>query len=145
MSESQNSFKGQCFCGAVEIVVTGEAAGAGYCHCAGCRKWSAGPINAFTLWKSEAVKVTKGEGQLGEYHKASNSQRQWCKSCGGHVMTRHPEWGLVDVYAATIPDFPFKGQVHVNYESTVLPVKDGLPKLQGFPKELGGPGTPMPE
>jgi hypothetical protein len=60
-------------------------------------------------------------------------------------MTRHPEWGLVDVYAATIPDFPFKAQVHVNYESTVLPIKDGLPKLKGFPQELGGPGAPLSE
>ena len=48
---------GQCFCGAVEIEVTGEPAGMGYCHCESCRHWSAGPVNAFTLWDPEKVKT----------------------------------------------------------------------------------------
>ncbi len=54
-------------------------------------------------------------------------------------------WGLVDVYAATIPSFPFEPGVHVNYESTVLPMKDGLPKLKDFPSELGGSGETLAE
>jgi len=58
-------YKGKCFCGAVEIMVDGEPVGAGYCHCASCRSWSAGPVNAFTLSKSDAVKVTKGEENVG--------------------------------------------------------------------------------
>ena len=109
------------------------------------RSWSAGPVNAFTLWKPEAVKVTQGEDQIGEYNKNERSYRQWCKVCGGHLLTRHPQWGLVDVYAATIPDFPFAPGVHVNYESTVLPMKDGLPKLKDFPEELGGSGEAIAE
>ena len=112
----------------------GDPEGAGYCHCASCRSWSAGPVNAFTLWKPEAVKVTQGEDQIGEYNENERSYRQWCKACGGHLLTRHPQWGLVDVYAATIPEFPFAPGVHVNYESTVLPMKDGLPKLKDFPR-----------
>ena len=32
----------------------------GYCHCTSCRSWSAGPVNAFTLWQPQHVKVTKG-------------------------------------------------------------------------------------
>jgi hypothetical protein len=50
--------------------------------------------------------------------------------------------GLVDVYAATIP---FTPGVHVNYQSTVLPMNDGLPKLKDFPTELGGSGETMAE
>jgi len=30
--------------------------------------------------------------------------------------------------------------VHVNYAETVLPMKDGLPKLRDIPAELGGSG-----
>jgi hypothetical protein len=52
---------------------------------------------------------------------------------------------LVDVYAATIPSFPFTPGVHVNYESTVLRMQDGLPKLKDFPKELGGSGETIAE
>ena len=77
--------------------------------------------------------------------RTSGSYRQWCKVCGGHLLTRHPHWELVDVYAATIPSFPFAPGVHVNYESTVLPMKDGLPKLKDFPEELGGSGETLAE
>jgi hypothetical protein len=35
--------------------------------------------------------------------------------------------------------------VHVNYESTVLPINDGLPKLKDFPAELGGSGEAFVE
>jgi hypothetical protein len=52
---------------------------------------------------------------------------------------------LVDVYAATIPTFPFTPGIHVNYASTVLPMKDGLPKLKDFPTELGGSGESIAE
>ena len=68
MSQDEKTYEGQCFCGAVTIAVTGDPEGAGYCHCAACRSWSAGPVNAFTLWKPEAVEVTQGEDQIGEYH-----------------------------------------------------------------------------
>jgi hypothetical protein len=119
--------------------------GAGYCHCATCRSWSAAPVNAFTLWKPEAVSVTRGAELIGEYNKDERSYRQWCRACGGHVLTRHPEWGVVDVYAATIPAFPFVPEVHVNYASTVLPMKDGLPKLENFPREQGGSGAYVAE
>jgi hypothetical protein len=145
MSEGDKTHEGRCFCGAVAIEVTGDAAGAGYCHCGACRSWSAGPVNAFTLWKPEQVKVLRGEELIGEYHDNERSYRQWCTACGGHLLTRHPQWDLVDVYAATIPSFPFTPQVHVNYASTVLPMKDGLPKLKDFPAELGGTGDAVAE
>jgi len=139
------SFNGQCFCGAVRITVTGEPAAAGYCHCSSCRSWSAGPVNAFTLWKPESVKVTRGADKIGEFHKTERSFRQWCKECGGHLMTRHPHWNLIDVYAATIPDFPFKPGVHVNYQETALRLHDGLPKMKDVPSEMGGSGTTIAE
>jgi len=60
-------------------------------------------------------------------------------------MTEHPHWNLVDVYAASIPEFAFAPQLHVNYQDTVLHVKDGLPKLKDVPKELGGSGETIPE
>ncbi|MGZ3427410.1 MAG: GFA family protein [Polyangia bacterium] len=139
------TYRGTCFCGGVEITVTGAPAAMGYCHCSSCRLWSASPLNAFTLWPLDAVKIVKGAQLVGEYHKTERSHRQWCKRCGGHVMTEHPQWKLIDVYSAVIPDFPFKPGVHVNYAESVLPVKDGLPKLKDLPKEMGGTGEAIPE
>ena len=144
MSENK-TYTGSCFCGAVQIAVTGEPVLTGYCHCDSCRHWSAGPVNAFTLWNPGAVKVTKGEANVGTFNKTPNSFRKWCMTCGGHVLTEHPTFSLTDVYAATIPDFSFKPAIHVNYQETVLHMKDGLPKFKDFPKEAGGSGETMPE
>jgi hypothetical protein len=143
--EETMSHTGKCFCGAVELDVSGAPEAMGYCHCSSCRSWSAGPVNAFTLWKPENVKVTKGAEHVATYQKTKLSQRQYCSKCGGHLMTNHPPFGLVDVYAATIPSLAFKPAVHVNYAETVLPMKDGLPKLKDFPAELGGTGQSVPE
>ncbi|HZO77905.1 MAG TPA: hypothetical protein VFB39_07670 [Solirubrobacteraceae bacterium] len=51
--------------------------------------------------------MVEGEDQIGEFHANERTCRQWCNVCGGHLMARHPQWGMVDVYAATIPSFPF--------------------------------------
>jgi len=139
------SYKGSCFCGNVQFTVSGEPAAMGYCHCESCRTWSAGPVNAFTLWKPESLKITKGSDSIGSYAKTPKSQRKWCKACGGHLFTDHPHWNLVDVYAAVIPGFEYKPGVHVNYQETKLRVHDGLPKLKDLPKEMGGSGAALPE
>jgi hypothetical protein len=144
MSDSK-THRGTCFCGAVEVQVSGEPAAMGYCHCSSCRKWSAGPVNAFSLWKTSDVKVTKGGDQIAEYSKTPQSLRRWCKVCGGHVLTAHPPWDLIDVYAATIPTFPFKAGLHVHYQETVMRMHDGLPKMQDVPAEMGGSGVTLPE
>lgn len=141
----QKAYEGKCFCGTVQYRVTGEPAAMGYCHCDSCRTWSAGPVNAFTLWKPEALEVTKGADQVGNFNKTPRSGRKWCKACGGHLFTDHPQWNLVDVYAASIPTFPFKPGVHVNYQETKLPMKDGLPKMKDLPKEMGGSGVAIAE
>ena len=134
---------GKCFCGAVEIEVSGAPEAMGYCHCSSCRSWSGGPVNAFSLWKPEAVRITKGEGNVATFTKTPLSERTYCAKCGGHLMTNHPPLGLVDVFAATLPTLEFTPGVHVNYAETVLRMKDGLPKLKDFPKEFGGSGEAM--
>jgi hypothetical protein len=144
MSQAK-TYRGSCFCGTVEVTVTGEPVAMGYCHCDSCRRWSAGPVNAFTLWKPEAVQVTRGADSIDTYNKTARSYRKWCKTCGGHLLTEHPTLGVTDVYAATIPDFPYRAGVHVNYQEAVLRIKDGLPKQKDVPREMGGSGAGVAE
>ncbi|HEY3793889.1 MAG TPA: GFA family protein [Bradyrhizobium sp.] len=136
---------GNCFCGAVELTVTGSPEAMGYCHCLSCRSWSGGPVNAFSLWKPEAVRITAGAEHVASFAKTANSQRQYCRKCGGHLAANHPGLGLVDVFAATIPTLAFAPGVHVNYAETVLRMRDGLPKLKDFPAEFGGSGEVIAE
>ena len=140
-----STYSGSCFCGAVQFSVTGDPVAMGYCHCDSCRKWSAGPVNAFTLWKPDALRITRGAEKIGTYNKTPTSYRKWCKDCGGHLFTEHPQWGLTDVDAAVIPTLKFKPGVHVHYQEMVLPIKDGVAKLKDVPAEMGGSGTALPE
>ena len=91
------------------------------------------------------MKVTAGAEHIGMFQKTAVSQRQYCKKCGGHLMTNHPSLGLVDVFTATLLNLKFTPGVHVNYSETVLLMKDGLPKFKDFPAEFGGSGEQIAE
>jgi hypothetical protein len=139
------SCSGSCFCGAVKLEVIGSPEAMGYCHCNSCRTWSGGPVNAFSLWKPDNVRITAGAEHVAMFQKTPMSERKYCNQCGGHLMTNHPPIGLVDVFVSTLPMLKFRPGVHVNYAETVLPVRDGLPKLKDFPAELGGSGEAIAE
>ncbi len=139
------TYSGQCFCGDVQFKVTGEPALMAYCHCESCRQWSAAPVSAFTLWKPEAIEVTHGADSIATTNKTPASDRKWCRRCGGHVFTGHPAMGLTEVCAAALPELPFEPVLHVHYQETVLPMRDGLAKMKDVPKQAGGSGITLPE
>ncbi len=91
------------------------------------------------------MRVTSGAEHIATFEKTPFSKRTYCRQCGGHLLNGHSPVGLVDVFAATIPTLEFAPGVHVNYAETVLPLKDGLPKMKDFPAELGGSGVMLPE
>ncbi len=142
---TSSTYNGQCFCGAVKFEVIGKPEGMGYCHCESCRSWSAAPVNGFTLWTPDSLKITEGSDYVGEYHKTENSHRRFCKKCGGHLMTDHPGMGLVDVYSAMLPEFDFQPGLHVHYGERVLSIRDGLPKFTDLPGDFGGSDQQLPE
>ena len=140
------TYVGACFCGAVQIEAEGAPLQMGYCHCASCRSYSGAPLSAFALWDAAGVRITKGAETMGRFNKTGFSERCFCSSCGGHIMTVHPTMGgAVDVRAAVLPALTFVPTVHLNYAETVMPIFDGLPKLRDFPTEAGGTGELMPE
>src|SRR3954453_8356908 len=110
---------GGCYCGAVEVQATGEPVDMGYCHCNECRRYCTAPVSIFTLWKPEAVKISKGAQYLGKFHGSELSDRRYCTKCGGHVMIDHPTLGLADIRVA-LSGLAFKPTVHLNYEERVL-------------------------
>jgi hypothetical protein len=137
--------KGQCFCGQVQIEVTGQPAAQGYCHCESCRQISGAPIRGFTVWPKESVRVTRGEDQLKGYSKTDFSDRRHCANCGGQVLIYHPTLGMTDVHSEIIPDFRFQPGLHVNYQERTLSIRDGLPKFKDFPAGFGGSDETVPE
>ena len=77
---------GKCFCGAVRIEATGSPEAMGYCHCGSCRAWSGGPVNAFSLWKPETVRVTAG---------AENVAMKYMARKAGFEFSRSSDWRAI--------------------------------------------------
>lgn len=147
-----NNYQGSCFCGAVEFSLSGAPEAMAYCHCESCRHWSAGPVNAFTLWTPESFKITKGTENIAAFdkmaateNKAGTSNRKWCTNCGGHVYIDHPPMGVVDIPAVLIKGLDFQPGFHVHYQESVHKMKDGLPKFKDLPGPAGGSGEELPE
>ena len=134
--------RGTCFCGAVQLEVSGEPIDEGYCHCTSCRSYSGAPFVAFTIWPADNVKVS---GSVGSYNKVGTSDRKFCIRCGGHFLLDHPELGLVDIRAAILPTVQFTPRLHLYYSERVMPVRDGLPKFKDMPSQVGGSGELIPE
>jgi len=148
----ESRYQARCFCGDVKFTLTGKPEAMAYCHCDSCRKWSAGPVSAFTLWKPTALEITQGLDNMAGYDrnpisgdKKVVSNRVWCKTCGGHLYTDHPAMGVIDVPAVIINDFAFRPAFHVHYQESVQPMKDGFPKFKDLPEEAGGSGIELPE
>jgi hypothetical protein len=135
-----NTHQGECFCGTVKIELTGEPNMMGYCHCTDCAQWAGAPVNAFSLWSPENVKITAGEDKLGNYARTEASQRKFCTECGGHVLSDHPAMGMMDVYLNIVPTLDHQGTMHIFYGEKSMSVPDGLPKFKDMPSEFGGSG-----
>jgi len=140
-----NKKTGRCFCGTVELSASGESVAMGYCHCKDCAKWSAAPMNSYSFWRPDQVEITKGKEHIQTFSKTSHSKRKFCKKCGGHLMTEHPDSNFIDIFAPILEDFQFKPTIHVYYESKTVSVKDGLPKFKDLPEEFNGSGEILPE
>ncbi len=147
MNNTTPKYSARCFCGSVSFTLTGKPELMAYCHCDSCRHWSAGPVSAFSLWQPGSLEIVKGEDKLASYDKHSSetggdilSDRVWCSSCGGHLFTRHPQMGLIDVPCVIIEDLEFQPVFHVHYQERVLPINDDLPKYRDLPEAAGGSG-----
>ena len=139
------SYKSGCFCGAVQVEISGQPAVQAFCHCSSCRGWLGAPIHAATLWPTPNVNVATGADKLAVFKKTEASHRQFCTVCGSPVLVRHPGMGMTDVPAGLVAGLSYQPTLHVNYGEKVLAVRDGLPKFKDFPKDFGGSGDILPE
>lgn len=140
-----HTFTGACFCGSVQIELTGAPVEMGYCHCRSCRSYSGERVNSFVLYQAEHVRVSEGSDYIGRFMKTEMSERQFCRKCGGHLMTYHPQLGLTNVRPEVVPDIAFEPSVHLNYAERIVRMQDGLSKLKDFPAYTGGSGVTLPD
>jgi len=135
---------GPCLCGAVEVTAAGSPEAMGYRHCRSCRSSSGGPVDAFSLWQPDAVRVTKGAEQVAlcqARDERTQILREMRRASDDQSSPAQPGRR----FAATIPTLAFTPAVHVDYAKAVPQIRDGLPKQKDFPAEFGGSGEFMDE
>ena len=117
---------------------------AGYCHCHSCRKWHAAPVNAWSGWSKDNVRI---KGKTLPSERTGKCKRICCTSCGGGVANEIPELGMIVVYPMTLADsdFNFEPQMHIFYDERVIDLNDGLPKFSDVPESHGGSGKMINE
>lgn len=86
------SYQGSCFCGAVKFKVTGEPVGMGYCHCESCRNWSAGRVNAFTLWQPQALEITEAPTTSAPITRRRTAIASGARPVAATCLPSIPEW-----------------------------------------------------
>ncbi len=140
--KAMTTYGGKCFCGAVEIEVTGSAGGDGILPLQFVPLVVCGSRERFHL-----VEARECEG-----HQGRRVHRTLQQDATEHPAVLHQvRWPPHEQSSADRPDRRLCSDhpqscrsapgVHVNYAETVLPMKDGLPKLKDFPAELGGSGV----
>ena len=83
----------------------------GYCHCESCRHWSAGPVNAFSLWQPGAVTVTKGAGPYRDLRQDAHELAQMVQGLRRAFI--HGT-SAVKLTGSGIPGLKLEAAVHVN-------------------------------
>ena len=95
---------GGCHCGAIRYEAEGEALTHALCHCTDCRRHAGAPMVGWTMYRLDAVKVTKGAPKI--YESSKHGRRHFCPQCGTGLFYTNTEMlpGIIDIQSATYDD-----------------------------------------
>ena len=129
---------GGCYCGDVTYKVDGEPVMEAQCHCRPCQYISGGGPNYFLIVSEDAFKYTSGAPkQFARSDLEEPRTREFCPTCGTHLVTRLPGRPLVVVKVGTL-DAPSDWQgpkfaIHCKDIQPFHTVADGMPRFDGLP------------
>ena len=92
---------GGCHCGAIRYEAEGQALTHALCHCTDCRRHAGAPMVGWTMYRLDAVKVTKGTPKV--YASSEHGRRHFCPNCGTGLFFTNEKVlpGIIDVQSAT--------------------------------------------
>ncbi len=95
---------GGCRCGAVRYQATAMPERTSLCHCVDCQRNAGAPVVAWSAFKTEQVRVTKGAAK--DYPSSGQAVRSFCDTCGTGLFYRNTEIlpGITDIQTATLDD-----------------------------------------
>jgi hypothetical protein len=130
---------GGCYCGAVRYGITGQPVMSAQCHCRPCQYFSGGGPNYFMLVPPEGFAYTAGNADSYRRSDLENSvTREFCSSCGTHLITRRPGLELIIVKAGTLDEPSAYGRprmaIFCAEMASFHSIPEGVPAFQGLPE-----------
>eukprot|EP00931_Biecheleriopsis_adriatica_P086095 TRINITY_DN60820_c0_g1_i1.p1 TRINITY_DN60820_c0_g1~~TRINITY_DN60820_c0_g1_i1.p1 ORF type:complete len:545 (-),score=95.54 TRINITY_DN60820_c0_g1_i1:31-1665(-) len=128
-----------CPCGAVSIDISAPPLRRLMCHCEHCCRWSGCLASAEVLYQRKSVQVRGDVHCLSKSTKCMTSAVHCCKKCGAKIaVDRASDTCGV---SASLLGGRFVPDMHLFYSERRLDIRDGKPKLQDLPGDIGGTGT----
>ena len=95
---------GGCHCGAIRYAAEGEVLTHALCPCTDCRRHAGAPMVGWTMYRADAVKVTKGAAKI--YTSSADGRRHFCPDCGTGLFYTNDKIlpGIIDIQSATYDD-----------------------------------------
>src|SRR5262245_10813452 len=127
---------GGCHCGAIRYAINGEPLTHALCHCSDCRRSAGAPMVGWTMYRDEAVKVTKGT--LKVYASSEHGRRHFCPDCGTGIFYTNVKMlpGIIDIQSATYDDpeaVPARAHIQVAERIDWMERAHELPAFERYP------------
>ncbi|WP_375687788.1 GFA family protein [Pseudooceanicola sp. LIPI14-2-Ac024] len=129
---------GGCYCGAVRYRAAGEPVFRGECLCRECQYITGGGPNFFVMMRAEDFAYTKGTpAQFTRDDLDTPRTRDFCPTCGTHLVTRQPGGRTLVVKVGTLDDPAVFGgpdmAIHVADAQPFHCFAEGLPRHDRLP------------
>lgn len=129
---------GGCYCGAVRYEAEGEPSFKAQCHCRECQYITGGGPNYFLMMPAQGFRYTKGAPNAFARSDIANPYtREFCGTCGTHLVTRRADLPAVVVKVGTLDDPKlFEGPQMAIYTIDKQPfhvLPEGLPTFERLP------------
>jgi hypothetical protein len=131
-------FEGGCYCGEVRYTAEGDPAFKAQCHCRECQYITGGGPNFFMLMPAAGFAYAKGQpSAFSRPDLEAPVTREFCPSCGTHLVTRLPGRPVVVVKVGTLDDPALYGgpqmAIYTIDKQAFHCIPEGLPTAERVP------------
>jgi len=131
--------EGGCYCGEVRYAAEGEPMMKAQCHCRECQYISGGAPNMFVALPADGFGYTKGAPkQFTRSDLERAVTREFCPTCGTHLVTRVPGLPMAVVKVGTFDDPSLFGQpqmaIYTIDKQAFHQIPEGIPAFERLPR-----------